>query len=107
MSKPSKPDFCPYIYSDAESLFLEFDGLVLRFPLTEGGLSKALKHIPCIASQPGFVTGNSNFPRPASLINHIARNAKVAPKTERERRLAKVSDRTKQAAMELIRRKLG
>ena len=46
--KPTKPDFCPYIYRDAESLFLEFEGQVLRFTFTEGGLSKALKHIPNI-----------------------------------------------------------
>lgn len=105
--KPTKPTFCPYIYRDLESLFLEFDGQVLRFTFTEAGLSKALKHIPNIASRPGFVTGNSNFPHPTSLNGYIAQKTQVAPKTERERRLAKVSDRVKQAAGELIRRKLG
>jgi hypothetical protein len=53
-----KPDFCPFIYRTRDEIFLEFDALVLRFPFAEGGLSKALQHIPDIASQPGFASRN-------------------------------------------------
>lgn len=63
---PSHPPFCPFIYTDGRDIFLEFlgkDGTnphVLRFAMTEGGLHKALKHVPNVAAMPGFITGNSN-----------------------------------------------
>jgi hypothetical protein len=57
---PQKPDFCPYIYSDGVDIFLEFTTMVMRFPLCDGGLAKALKHVPNVARQPGYLSGGSN-----------------------------------------------
>ena len=46
--KASRPAFCPFIYRNEVDIFLEFDNMVLRFPKTEGGMAKALKHVPSI-----------------------------------------------------------
>jgi hypothetical protein len=52
MTKP--PPFCPYIYRDSQNLYLEFEKMTLKFPFTDGGLHKALAHIPDVTVQPGY-----------------------------------------------------
>jgi hypothetical protein len=77
-----KPEFCPYIYSDGVKLFLEFDNFVLDFVFSEAGLHKALKHVPNVARQPGYVSGKSN------LSNGLKRKlpeVKIARKTKSDR----------------------
>lgn len=101
MPQQQKPDFCPYIYSDGVDIFLEFDHLVLRFPLTEGGLSKVLKHVPNIARQPGFLSGGQN-------ISNGQKLPKVSPRTLRAReakaRAGKLSENAKSRIQEIIKK---
>lgn len=85
MSK--KPDFCPYIYRDERSIYLEFDGMTLAFDFTEGGLGKALKHVPNVALQPGFVASspvvNRVLPK-AIKVKTAKRKAQDVPETMRD-----------------------
>ncbi len=80
-NKATRPAFCPFIYHDGESLYLEFDGQALRFAYTEGGLHRALKHIPNVKAQPGFLSGRSNI---ANKLITIARG------TKHKRKVAKI-----------------
>ena len=100
-SKATRPAFCPFIYTDGETLYLEFDSMVLRFPFTEGGLGKALKHVPNVAKQPGFLSGRSN------IVNKFLPRTKIAGGTKHRREMVKVSQSVKNAASALIRKKLG
>ncbi len=95
-SKASRPAFCPFIYHDSESLYLEFEGQVLRFTYTEAGLHKALKHIPNIASQKGFLTGRSN------IINKVL--PKLAPRTRHKREVRNFTPEQRARALEIIRK---
>ena len=94
---PQKPDFCPYIYSDGVDIFLEFSTMVMKFTLTEGGLSKALKHIPNVARQPGYLSGGRNIvatnnrpkPKPVTVSSRTlqaraakARNERLTPEAK-------------------------
>ena len=73
-----KPPFCPYVYHDRDELFLEFDTLVLRFPFTEAGLSKALRHIPSITQHPGYTNGHSIAAFGLEKMKgHVAKRAKA------------------------------
>ena len=73
-----KPPFCPYVYHDRDELFLEFDTLVLRFPFTEAGLSKALHHIPSITQHPGYTNGRSIAALGLEKMKgHVAKRAKA------------------------------
>ena len=47
-TKASRPAHCPFVYHDRDNLYLEFEGMVLTFAFTSGGLTRALKHIPDI-----------------------------------------------------------
>ncbi len=74
MSKQAaRPAQCPFIYHDGQSLYLEFIGHVQRFAFTEGGLHRALKHIPNITAHPGFLSGRSNI---ADKLIRIAKGTK-------------------------------
>ncbi len=81
----SKPPFCPFIYTDGVELFLEFDKMVLRFAFSEGGLHKALQHVPNIARQPGFLSGGSNLANGHTVKERVAR--KTPPATVSRRTL--------------------
>ncbi len=83
--RASRPAFCPFVYHDGESLYLEFDGQALRFAYTEGGLHRALKHIPNVKRQPGFLSGRSNI---ANKLITIARG------TKHKRKVAKIDKTT-------------
>lgn len=93
----------PTIYHDGQSIYLEWPKHCLRFPFSEGGLHKALRHIPSIATAPGYVTGATNLPKGKSLNGHIA---KISRSTQRKREVAKFTNEQKSGAMAIIR-KLG
>lgn len=108
-----RPSFAPTIYHDGQSLFLELPGSpgqTLRFPFTEGGLSKALRHIPNVTRQPGYLSGASNIrPKPfthAEEHNYppIERLVKVDKATRRKREKARFSDAMREAAGAVIRK---
>ncbi len=95
-----KPDFCPYIYSDGVKLYLEFDKMVLDFVFTEAGLHKALKHIPNIARQPGFVSGNGNL---ATKLISLQPARKVVRKTKASVYLEKVPEALRKGADDIAK----
>jgi hypothetical protein len=97
MSKPLSP---PIIYHDGIDLYLEWSGYAQRFPFTEGGLAKALKFIPHIASSPGYVTGRSNIAN--KLIT--TRIAQISRKTATQRTIAQATEGMKQSAISAIRK---
>ncbi len=104
-----KPPFCPFIYTDGVKLFLEFDNFVLDFVFTEAGLHKALKHIPNIARQPGFLSGGQNIADRVIVKNRIAKKTptpKVARKTTEDRNLKVLKQRISIAAVDDVVRKL-
>lgn len=97
MAKPLAP---PIIYHDNQSIYLEWAGYAQRFPFTEGGLNKALKMIPHIASTPGYVSGQSNIAD--KLLD--TRKAKIARKTVDARARARITEGQRQSASEALRR---
>jgi hypothetical protein len=109
-----KPDFCPFIYHDGRSLFVEFDKMVMEFPFTEGGLHKALKIIPNIAAQPGYVSGRRNVlpRRPGPPRGYVARRpsqltapaTKTAKSTDAQRIQDRLSGKVKATVADLIRK---
>lgn len=102
-----RPPFCPFVYTDHETIYLEFEGQVLAFPLTEGGFAKALKHVPNIAKRAGFLTGNSNFKAPKSLSGHVARRTQISQRSLRDRETRNRSPEIKSSVSEFIRKKLS
>lgn len=100
-----KPFSPPTIYHDGASLFLELPGSpgqTFRFPFTEGGLSKALRFVPNIAKQPGYLTGSSN------LLKAALPKAKLAKRTAASRIRATFSEAAREAAGAVVRKlKLG
>lgn len=101
---PQRPAFCPFIYTDGVDLFLEFNQSVLRFTFTEGGLHKALAHIPNVTRQPGFVRPNSGNIADRVLTKPV----KVARKTQQAReakeRASKLSDHARATVKNIVRR---
>ncbi len=103
----------PTIYADDDNLYLEWPTHALRFPFTEGGLSKALAFVPRYASLRAAPLGTSNLPTKQRLESHIAKRAptpetllrpKVAKATKHARETAKFSQESRSAMMELIRK---
>lgn len=103
-----KPAFCPYIYHDGVDIFLEFDSVVLRFTKSEGGLSKALQHIPNVSRQPGFLTGGQNIADRILSKPKAPKSVKVSRRTlldrEAKARAAKLSDRLKSRVATIVRK---
>ena len=101
-----KPAFCPFIFRDQHHIYLEFEKQVLRFPYTDGGLFKALRHIPNIQDQPGYLTGLRNITEDVLEHGHIARKSspktKVSAKSEAERRISRFSPQTRAALGSVI-----
>ena len=96
-TKATHPAHCPFIYHDRDNLYLEFSGhWVLSFAFTEGGLHKALAHIPDIT--PLRLPG-----RNASASRVIP---KIAKSTARKREILNFDEATNAAASEIVR-KLG
>lgn len=104
----------PTVYHDGASLFLEYPGSpphAYRFPLTEGGLGKALRHIPNIAKAPGYITpGSSNLPAALRQDSHsISRRhgnheVKIAKATLKARERAKLPSGLRDAASAVVRK---
>jgi hypothetical protein len=100
---PFAPPTSPRIWSDGRDIYLEFDAKgdhasVLRFPLSEAGLSKALKHIPNIALTPGYVSGNKNI-----YDKIIAPKIMIARKTAAVRARPKLSVSAKDTLKNLVK----
>ena len=103
MSKPTPAPHYAIIYQDHDSLYLEFPTLVLRFPFSEAGLHKALKHIPSSKAHPGYVARNGNIPdRAVSVSGRVAR---ISPATRRKREVAKITAEQRSGVMELLRKR--
>lgn len=90
-----KPSF-PTIYHDGISIFLEFPSHVLRFPYAEGGLSKALRHVPNVTRHPGYLSGQSN------IANRVL--PKLSKTTKSKREIADFSSEQRNAASEVVRK---
>lgn len=98
MTKPLPAPHYAIIYRDGDSLYLEFSTVVLRFPFSEAGLHKALKHIPNSSAHPGYVTRNGNIPdRKLDVSGKIAR---ISPTTT-----AKITDEQRNAINDLLRKR--
>lgn len=103
MTQSFAPPTAPRVWSDGRDIFLEFDAKgdhasVLRFPLTEAGLSKALKMIPNISLEPGYVSGNQNI-----YDTVVAPKIMIARKTKENRTRAKVRGKTNDTLKNLVR----
>ena len=97
MAKPFAP---PKIYHDTRNIYLDWGEYAQRFEFSEAGLTKALKTIPNIASEPGYVTGRSNIAD--KLLD--TRSAKIAVGTKRKREVAKITEGQRMSASSAIRR---
>lgn len=97
MARPFAP---PKIYHDTHNIYLDWGEYAQKFPYTEGGLTKALKTIPNIASEPGYVTGRSNVAD--KLLD--TRSAKIAYKGKRKKDLQTVTEGQRMSASSAIRR---
>ena len=103
MTKPLPAPHYAIIYQDNSTLFLEFPTLVLRFPFTEAGLHKALKHIPSSSAHPGYVARNGNIPD--HKLNVSGKIARISPTTKRKREVAKITDEQRSAVNDLLRKR--
>ena len=96
------PPLCPSIYRDHDTLYLDFGTMVLPFPFTEGGLGKALAHIPNISGpRGGHLTGRSNFPKIATLAGHVAKVTRFKGR----RPILDLPDGMRDAAMAVVKRR--
>jgi hypothetical protein len=93
-TKASRPAHCPFVYHDRDNLYLEFEGMVLTFAFTEGGLTRALKHIPDITP--------FRLPARNASINRVL--PKVAAATARKREILNFDQDVNDAAAEILRK---
>ena len=103
MTKPLPAPHYAIIYRDGDSLYLEFPTLVLRFPFTEGGLHKALKHIPNSDNHPGYVARNGNIPDHTTDVS--GKIARISPSTKRKREVSKFTAKQRSAVSDLLRKR--
>lgn len=106
------PDGAPRIYRDDQRIYLEFPGgTIYPFDFTQGGLHKALMHVPRMPGNPADYRKRLNWLRdqapPAQARDKQGKPVKptVNAKTKRDRDLAKM-DEYKGAADEAIRKLL-
>jgi hypothetical protein len=93
----------PTIYCNHESLFLDFGTMVLPFPFTEGGLGKALAHIPNISGpRGGHLTGRGNI---ASKVVNASGNIARITKYKGRRPILDLPEGMRDAAMAVVKRK--
>jgi hypothetical protein len=96
------PPLSPTIYRSYDTLYLDFGSMALAFPFTEGGLGKALAHIPNISGpRGGHLTGRSNFPKVVSLKGHIARVTRFRGR----RPILDLPDGMREAALAVVKRR--
>jgi hypothetical protein len=93
----------PTIYRSHDTLFLDFGTMVLPFPFTEGGLSKALQHIPNISGpRGGHLTGGANIiPLKANRSGMIAK----ITRPKRKQAILDLPDGMREAALAVVRRR--
>ena len=97
------PPLCPTIYRSADTLYLDFGSMVLPFPFTEGGLGKALAHIPNISgARGGHLTGRGNIA--SKVVNLSGRIAKVT-KFRGKRPILDLPDGMREAALAVVKRR--
>jgi hypothetical protein len=93
---------CPSIFRDADTLYLDFGTMVVPFPFTEGGLGKALAHIPNISGpRGGHLTGRSNFPKVTTVKGHVAR----VTYSKHKRPILDLPDGMREAALAVVKRR--
>lgn len=109
----SKPSFAPTIYHDGRWLYLDFgEGKpMLRYEFTDGGLHKALKAIPSIAAQPGYLSGGRNIydgvaPSKGKLNGSAMPRTKISKGGKRHPPAFKPSDRVQSNVAEAVRKML-
>src|SRR5271163_2698074 len=75
---PPAPPFCPHIFRDSRTIYLEFEKMTLAFDFCEGGLNKALKHIPDITLHPGYVGSTPSANRLLPKTKQVKLNKKAS-----------------------------
>ena len=95
------PAFAPAVWSDNVHIFVQFPlgSVVYKYPLTEGGLHKALKLIPSVTNAPGYITGGSN------LGIKALPKVKVAAKTVKDRIAKRLGPVVKESASAIVKRR--
>jgi hypothetical protein len=99
----AKPKWALCVWKDTNgNLFAQFEGgYVHKFVQTEGGLSKLLRLIPFVESQPGFLSGGQN------IADKIIRQRKIkVARKEREKRAVQPLDRATEERMRSIAKRL-
>lgn len=94
-TKPTPPP-SPIIYRDHRAIYLEFPTYALRFEFTQGGLAKALQHVPLVPTAFGHLTGGSN------VMSKVL--PKVAKATKRKREILNISVEAHASAIEIVRK---
>lgn len=99
---PKAPVNGPSIYRDHDTLYLDFGTMVVPFMFTEGGLAKALKHIPNIAGpRGGHVTGASNISARLTTTGHIAK----VSHSRKKRPILDLPEGMKEKALQVVKRR--
>ncbi len=95
------PKFAPTIWRDQSAIYLQLatDKQVLKFPLSEAGLHKALKLIPPIHEQPGYLSGGQN------ISDKFVKTPKISDSTIRRRRAKHITEDQRKSAADIIRRR--
>lgn len=92
----------PTIYHDGKSLYLEFEKYALRFAFTEGGLGKALTHIPRIAGKPAATpTRPGNIA--SGTVKASGKIARISKATKRKREVLTFTPEQRAAANTVLR----
>lgn len=94
---PKAPTSAPQVYLLGHEIILEWPTYALRFPKTEGGFAKVLKHVPTFAPPAGYLSGGSNLVA-NKLLPKIAKSAKA------KREIADFSEDQRQAASAALRK---
>jgi hypothetical protein len=97
------PPLCPSIFRSADTLYLDFGTMVLPFPFTEGGLGKALQHIPNISGpRGGHLTGRGNIASKA--VNVSGKVARVT-RFKGRRPILDLPEGMREAALAVVKRR--
>lgn len=100
---PKSPPLSPTIYRSADTLYLDFGTMVLPFPFTEGGLSKALPYIPNISGpRGGHLSGGANIA--SKLVSASGRIARVT-RPRRKQAILDLPTGMREAALAVVKRR--
>ena len=93
-----KPDWAPSVWQDGQYIYLQFpSGMVQRFAFTENGFARALKIVPAIQAQVGYI-GGSNLPKA------LAPKIRIAKRTRERREAANITDEQRKAINDVLRK---